>query len=78
MQKIGILLIGKRCGVFKNDKNEYCQVTRFYENNKEKFSIIFSNGKIGSVATKPAIHTTVAKKVVKFIEEGGYTLANTF
>jgi hypothetical protein len=62
MQKIGILLIGKRCGVFKNDKNEYCQVTRFYENNKEKFSIIFSDGKIGSVATKPGYSYNSSKE----------------
>jgi hypothetical protein len=74
MERLGILLIGKRYGIFKNDKNEYCQVTRYYENNKEKYTIIFSDGKIGSIANKPAIHTTVAKKVVKILKEGSYIL----
>ena len=67
-----MLLLGKRYGIFKNDKNEYCQVTRFYDNNKEKYSIIFSN--VGSIANKPAIHTIVEKKVAKILKEGGYIL----
>jgi hypothetical protein len=74
MESLGMLLFGKRYGVFKNNENEYCQVSRFYENNKEKFSIIFSDGKIGSFAKKPAIHTTVQKKVIKILKEGCYTL----
>ena len=76
MERLGMLLLGKRYGVFKNDKNEYCQVTRFYENNKEKYSIIFCN--VGIIANKPAIHTIVEKKVVKILKEGGYILTNTF
>jgi len=78
MERLGILLIGKRYGIFKNDKNEYCQVTRFYANNKEKYTIIFSDGKIGSIANKPAINTTMEKKVVKILKEGSYDLTNTF
>jgi hypothetical protein len=76
MERLGMLLLGKRYGVFKNDKNEYCQVTRFYDNNKEKYSIIFCN--VGIIANKPAIHTTVEKKVVKILKEGSYILTNTF
>ena len=76
MERLGMLLLGKRYGVFKNDKNEYCQVTRFYDNNKEKYSIIFSN--VGIIANKPAIHTIVEKKVVKILKEGSYILTNTF
>jgi hypothetical protein len=78
MERLGMLLLGKRYGVFKNDKNEYCQVTRFYDNNKEKYYIIFSDGKFGSIANKPAIHTVVEKKVVKILKEGSYILTNTF
>ena len=68
MERLGMLLIGKRYGIFKNDKNEYCQVTRFYDNNKEKYYIIYSDGKFGSIANKPAIHTIVEKKVLKIRE----------
>ena len=69
-----MLMLGKRYGVFKNDRDEYCQVSRFYDNNREKFYIIFSDGKFGSIANKPAIHTVVEKKVVKILKEGGYIL----
>lgn len=74
MERLGMLLFGKRYGIFKNDKNEYCQVSMFYENNKEKFSVIFSDGTNGSIANKPAIHTTVEKKVIKILKEGCYIL----
>ena len=74
MERLGMLMLGKRYGVFKNDRDEYCQVSRFYDNNREKFYIIFSDGKFGSIANKPAIHTVVEKKVVKILKEGGYIL----
>jgi hypothetical protein len=76
MERLGMLLLGKRYGVFKNDRDEYCQVSRFYDNNREKYSIIFSN--VGSIANKPAIHTVVEKKVVNILKEGSYILTNTF
>ena len=76
MERLGMLMLGKRYGVFKNDRDEYCQVSRFYDNNREKYSIIFSN--VGSIANKPAIHTVVEKKVVKILKEGSYILTNTF
>lgn len=72
MERLGMLMLGKRYGVFKNDRYEYCQVSRFYDNNREKYSIIFSN--VGSIANKPAIHTVVEKKVVNILKEGGYIL----
>ena len=72
MERLGMLMLGKRYGVFKNDRDEYCQVSRFYDNNREKYSIIFCN--VGSIATRPAICTTVEKKVVKILKEGGYIL----
>lgn len=74
MENLGMLLLGKRYGIFKNDKNEYCQVSRFFENNREKFCIIFSDGKNGSIARKPAIHTVSSKKVLKVLNEGFYIL----
>ena len=76
MERLGMLMLGKRYGVFKNDRDEYCQVSRLYDNNREKYSIIFSN--VGSIANKPAIHTVVEKKVVNIIKEGSYILTNTF
>ena len=76
MERLGMLMLGKRYGVFKNDRDEYCKVSRFYDNNREKYSIIFSN--VGSIANKPAIHTVVEKKVVKILKEGSYILTNTF
>ena len=76
MERLGMLMLGKRYGVFKNDRDEYCQVSRFYDNNREKYSIIFCN--VGIIANKPAIHTVVEKKVVKIIKEGSYILTNTF
>jgi hypothetical protein len=72
MERLGMLMLGKRYGVFKNDRDEYCQVSRFYDNNREKYSIIFSN--VGSIANKPAIHTVVEKKVANILKEGGYIL----
>ena len=72
MERLGMLMLGKRYGVFKNDRDEYCQVSRFYDNNREKYSIIFSN--VGSIANKPAIHTIVEKKVVNILKEGSYRL----
>jgi hypothetical protein len=72
MERLGMLMLGKRYGVFKNDRDEYCQVSRFYDNNREKYSIIFSD--VGSIANKPAIHTVVEKKVVNILKEGGYIL----
>jgi len=72
MERLGVLMLGKRYGVFKNDRDEYCQVSRFYDNNRENYSIIFSN--VGSIANKPAIHTVVEKKVVNILKEGGYIL----
>jgi len=72
MERLGMLMLGKRYGVFKNDRDEYCQVSRFYDNNREKYSIIFSN--VGSIANKLAIHTVVEKKVVNILKEGGYIL----
>lgn len=72
MERLGMLMLGKRYGVFKNDRDEYCQVSRFYDNNREKYSIIFFN--VGSIANKPAIHTVVEKKVVNILKEGGYIL----
>ncbi len=72
MERLGMLMLGKRYCVFKNDRDEYCQVSRFYDNNREKYSIIFSN--VGSIANKPAIHTVVEKKVVNILKEGGYIL----
>jgi hypothetical protein len=72
MERLGMLMLGKRYGVFKNDRDEYCQVSRFYDNNREKYSIIFCN--VGSIANKPAIHTIVEKKVVNILKEGGYIL----
>lgn len=74
MERLGMLMLGKRYGVFKNDRDEYCQVSRFYDNNREKYSIIFSDGKFGSIANKPAIHTVVEKKVVNILKEGDYIL----
>ena len=72
MERLGMLMLGKRYGVFKNDRDEYCQVSRFYDNNREKYSIIFSD--VGSIANKPAIHTIVEKKVVNILKEGSYRL----
>ena len=72
MERLGMLMLGKRYGVFKNDRDEYCQVSRFYDNNREKYSIIFSD--VGSIANKPAIHTVVEKKVVNILKEGDYIL----
>lgn len=76
-ESLGIVLKGKRSGVFKNDEGEYCTVLRRYDGNKQKFQIIFSKNIGGSeMATRPAINSTSEKRILKFIKDEGFKLVN--
>ena len=71
---IGIILGGKSYGVFKNDNDEYCQVSSFYIKDTQKFHIIYSSGVCGEIDKKNAVSTTSKKKVIKIISDGGFKL----
>lgn len=72
---LGIILLGKNSGVFKNDKGEYCHVSMYYIRNTQQFKIIFSKDIVGGeIATSPAINTTSEKKVLKLLTTENFTL----
>ena len=73
MDTLGVILRGKNVGVFKNDNDEYCYITRGYNKNTENFQIIFSKNN-GDIATRPAINTTSEKKVLKILKEENFKL----
>jgi hypothetical protein len=72
MKTLNDLLRGKSYGVFKNTNGEYCQVSRYYEKNNEKFKIIFSKGY--EIAKRYAINTSSEKKVLKLIQDENFEL----
>lgn len=71
---LGLLLNGKNFCRFKNDKNEFCTVTRYYVKNQVKYQIVFSDELPNSIAYKPAIHTTSEKKVLKILSDNKFNL----
>lgn len=71
METLGILLKGKNTGIFKNAKDEYCHISKYYVGNIQKFQIIFSKG-LGDIAIRNAINTTSEKKVLKLIKDEGF------
>ena len=73
METLGILLKGKNSGIFKNTNGEYCQISRYYIGNNQKFQVIFSKG-FGDIAMRDAINTTSEKKILKLIKEEGFLL----
>ena len=73
MKTLGMILGGKSCGVFKNEANEHCRISRYYIKNTQYFEVIFS-GIIGVMATRPTIKTTSEKKVLKFLEVENFKL----
>jgi hypothetical protein len=52
--------------VFKNDKGEYCRVSRYYIKNTEHFQVIFSKS-VYDTATRFAINSISEKKILKFL-----------
>lgn len=73
METLGILLNGKNSGLFKNTNGEYCQISRYYIGNNQKFQVIFSKG-LGDIAMRGAINTSSEKKILKLIKEEGFLL----
>jgi hypothetical protein len=70
---LGQILLGKSNGLFVNDNGEYIYVVRYYYNNKLKYQVIFSKS-LTEMARKPALNTTVEKKVLKLINDENYQL----
>ncbi len=70
---LGQILLGKSNGLLVNDKGEYIYVVRYYNNNKLKYQVIFSKS-LTEMARKPALNTTVEKKVLKLINDENYQL----
>ena len=73
METLGILLKGKNSGIFKNTNGEYCQISRYYIGNNQKFQVIFSKG-MSDIATRGAINTTSERKILKLVKEEGFVL----
>ena len=70
---LGQILLSKSNGLLVNDKGEYIYVIRYYNNNKLKYQVIFSKS-LTEMARKPALNTTVEKKVLKLINDENYQL----
>ncbi len=75
METLGTILKGKNYGVFKNDKGEYCQVSRFYVRNNQKFQVIFSKS-FSDLATRNAINSTSEKRILKLLKTENFVLEN--
>lgn len=73
---LGQALKAKSYGVFKNDKDEYCNVRYYYVANKKKFQIIFSKGGLNDIVTRFAINTTSEKKVLKVLNSENFILVD--
>lgn len=71
---LGLILQGKNCGKFKNDKNEQCTISRFFINNKLKYQIVFPSNVVGEPSKRPAINTTSEKKILKLLQEENFQL----
>ena len=74
-QTLGQILKGKNNGIFVNPNGGYINVTRYYYKNTLKFNVIFSKN-IYDTATRPAMNTTVEKKVLKLLNTENYELVN--
>jgi hypothetical protein len=72
-QTLGQILLGKNNGLLVNDKGEYIYVIRYYNKNALKYQVIFSKG-LTEMARKPALNTTVEKKVLKLINDENFKL----
>ena len=70
---LGQILLGKNNGTLINDKGEYIYVIRYYNKNALKYQVIFSKG-LTEMARKPALNTTVEKKVLKLINDENFKL----
>jgi hypothetical protein len=70
---LGQVLECKSCGVFVNDKGEYCTVSTYYIKNTKRIQVVFSKG-IGNPATRNAITTTSDKKVLKLLSSENFIL----
>jgi|LakMenE18May11ns_1017448.scaffolds.fasta_scaffold9639998_3 uncharacterized SAM-binding protein YcdF (DUF218 family) len=70
---LGQILLGKSNGTLINDKGEYIYVIRYYYKNAFKYLVIFSKG-LTEMARKPALNTTIEKKVLKLINDENYQL----
>lgn len=71
---LGQILLGKNYGIFKNNKDEQCTVSRFYVNNKLKYQLVFPSNVIGEPSKRPAINTTSEKKILKLLQEENFSL----
>jgi hypothetical protein len=74
-QTLGQILKGKNNGIFVNPNGEYINVTRYYYKNTLKFNVIFSKN-IYDIATRPAMNTSVEKKVLKLLSTENFELIN--
>lgn len=72
---LGQILQGKNNGIFVNPNGEYINVTRYYYKNTLKFNVIFSKN-IYDIATRPALNTSVEKKVLKLLNTENYEPVN--
>lgn len=73
METLGIILKSKNYGLFKNREGEYCQISRYYIRNTQKFQVIFSKD-FNEIAKRNAITTTSEKRVLKLIKDEGFEL----
>jgi hypothetical protein len=72
METLNTILKCKSFGTFKNDKDEYCRISTWYEKHTKKIQVIFC--KEGEVANRFAITSTSEKRIIKLIKEEKFEL----
>jgi len=69
---LGMLLKAKSFGTFKNQNDEYCRVSTWYDRNTKKIQVVFC--KDGEIASRFAILSTSEKKIVNLLINEGFEL----
>lgn len=62
----------KSAGNFKNDKDEHCNVSYYYQSGKKHYQVIFA--KPYECASRPAITSTSEKKILKLLNDENFIL----
>lgn len=71
-KSLGIILLGKNSGSFKNDKDVYCTIVRCYDKNICRYKITFAD--MNGISNRYAISTVSEKKVLKFLLDEKFSL----
>jgi hypothetical protein len=58
-------------GLYRNDKDQYCNVVSYYVKNTKRIQIVF-NKAIGEIAWRPAVRSTSDRGIIKFLTKEGF------